>query len=307
MSLLKSPLELAQEVEPVMALICGETNTGKSTLAATAPRPFAIEADSSSKRVDALHMVDTLRLTDWSDAIKLFSGRDTDGYESVILDPLGKIIDVCFDWSLRQRGVKGTMQAYGEVKKQMLWLLRTMKARNLHIICTLHADVIDMDGNKQIKPVAAGKSFINYVYEADVLCLLHKREQSRYLAVHPFNDNGFTAKGNEILGDEVLIPEIKKGQRHDTFQRLILDPYYKFHKNRAAVLAKEAAEYKKLTDQVDNMLSVVSDPESCTECFKELKKMPQLVTLYWQNQLRELKNARGWQWNKDKERFEVAQ
>lgn len=310
MSLLKTPQELNQQVEPFIGLFAGEPGVGKSTFAYSAPNPFVIDGDNSSKRVLASHQIPALPVRTWTDVVKLVDSKDIEGRETCIVDAFGIIVNLCHDHIKTLPKMGDPRKSWPETAKEIGWMIRRVRSRGMHFVGLVHTKENEKDGARQIKPVSSGQALIDISYLADIFGLIYINGRKRILSVYPHGEYEFPAKGGAILGkDEIEIPEIKAGAPFDQFQRLILDPYCAFHKRKAEETSKPDPAYDKLCENATRILAVVSDTESMDVAYRELSALPVIGNSkqVWQEQIRELTTSRGWRYNATTKKFEVKQ
>ena len=296
MSLLKSPMELNQEPEPGIFLICGEPAVGKTTFATSAPNPFALDCDNSTKRIDAEHQVSTLPVRKYEDVLSLLDSRELDGFQTCIVDAFGMMVGMCHDYVKKKPKMSDPRKSWPETTSEMSSMFRSFKARGMHFVGLIHATDNEVDGKRQVRPVSAGKPLNEISYLADIYGLMYLEDRKRYFEVFPHGMYQFPAKGNKILGDRIEIPELVVGAKHDQFTRLIINPYLAFHRAKAAKSAVQLEAYTKLVESQAQMIASVIDIDQMNVCYAELKGMPEIgdsVSRYRQA-IKELLVERGW-------------
>lgn len=114
-------------VNGVKCLVYGQAGAGKTTLAATMPKPIIISAEGGLLSIqDAdLPYIEVSNMNDLKEAFEWVSGENGKEYDSVILDSLSEIAEVVL---IHEKEVnKDGRAAYGELAVQMTSLIRAFR------------------------------------------------------------------------------------------------------------------------------------------------------------------------------------
>src|SRR3990167_11388695 len=77
----------------VVALVYGEGGVGKTTFAATAPKPLLVDCENGAKYFGLRGIeVDVAKVSQWSDMEGLFDIAKSGPYAPIIIDPLGDLM-----------------------------------------------------------------------------------------------------------------------------------------------------------------------------------------------------------------------
>jgi phage nucleotide-binding protein len=142
-------IEKSKEIDPgknIVMIVYGKGGTGKTTFAATAPKPLMIDFENGSKFLGERGFdIDVIRLNSWlSHQDKSDLAGMIGNYDSVIIDPLGEAMDKLIDSpeivGKKYRAGDGglTMAGWGEVKKQMRNFIKYLRGTGKNIIIVAH-------------------------------------------------------------------------------------------------------------------------------------------------------------------------
>jgi ATP-dependent 26S proteasome regulatory subunit len=92
MGLLTKPNELTIK-ETYAGLIYGQPGTGKTTLALSSVNPVCIDVDRGMYRVEKRFQVPSLQVESYRQVLDLLNSNELDGFDTIIIDTLGKLID----------------------------------------------------------------------------------------------------------------------------------------------------------------------------------------------------------------------
>jgi len=149
-------IEKSKEIDPgknIVMIVYGRAGTGKTTFAATAPKPLMIDFENGSKFLGERGIdVDIIRMNNWlTHQDKAELNGIIGNYDSIIVDPLGEAMDKLIDSAeitgKKYRASDGglTMAGWGEVKKQMRNFIKYLRGTGKNIIIVSHANEINTD------------------------------------------------------------------------------------------------------------------------------------------------------------------
>jgi len=167
--------EPIQVAHPVIA-IYGQTGIGKTSLGYSMNAPLLFDFDSGAHR--AVNRKDTLQVETWSDAADALAGGRVEPYASIIIDTVGRCLDVMTADIILQNpklGPNGNLsqQGWGALKNKYRQFMATVRAQKKDVLLIAH-DREDKDGDvRVVRPDIAGGSlnevmkiadFVGYVY-----------------------------------------------------------------------------------------------------------------------------------------------
>lgn len=201
--------------------IYGEGGVGKSTLAATAPKPVFIDAEEGTKAFGARGIdVPVALVNNWGDVIDAWKHIiESKEYETVIIDP----IDVFLFLLIEDVKDGGSMNIgkWGLVKERMRKFIYAVKSSGKHIVFIAHEDEKEDEGRLMRRPKLAANLSDELVNMSDVLGHLRVGEgDKRVLLVQPTEK--WKAKDRyDAFGKEIEEPNITTmvKQVHDAYNR----------------------------------------------------------------------------------------
>ena len=142
-------VEKSQEIRPennLVMIVYGKGGVGKTTFAATAPKPLILDFENGTKYLGERGLdIDVVRMTKWlTTADKVELKKMLPNYETVVIDPLGEAMEKLIDSDEikgnRYRTSDGglTMAGWGEVKKQMRNFIKFLRDSGRNVIIVSH-------------------------------------------------------------------------------------------------------------------------------------------------------------------------
>jgi hypothetical protein len=193
MSLIKHPHELSVQVK-IKCLIYGQIGTGKTTLATSAPRPVLLDYDGSTHRVNYGHLCDTVPIQSWEDT-QQFLKSDLTGYETVIVDTAGKMLDY-MDADIIRRNAKFaratgqlTMQGYQERKGMFRKFCGELMLLGKHVIFVAHRETQRNGDEIRYVPRFGGSAYDDLGSELDLVGYLECVGRKRTITFDPTDRN----------------------------------------------------------------------------------------------------------------------
>ncbi len=203
------------QAEPMIATICGNPGTGKTSLAATFPKPFLIRTVGESmprdipesQMPDALGEVSTAAML-WAQLMALV--EEEHDYRTAILDSVTGLeslfIQDVLDSDPKARGIQQALGGYGAGRAAVTAShMRVRKAaealrkrRGMNVVFIAHADIVqinppDSDAYAQYSLRMNDKSMAPYVDAVDLV--------------------GFLKQGTVLMGDDGNKKAISTGER----------------------------------------------------------------------------------------------
>lgn len=149
----------------LVLIVYGKGGVGKTTFAASAPKPLIIDFENGTKYLGERGIdVDVVRMSDWFTPTDLISlEKLMVNYDSIIIDPLGEAMEKLINSpqvsgkQYRQGDGSLTIAGWGEVKRRMRNLIKWLRDSGKNVIIVSHVDEVktDLGLEKRIK-VATG-------------------------------------------------------------------------------------------------------------------------------------------------------
>ena len=201
-------LENTSEIIPeenLVMIVYGKGGTGKTTFAASAPKPLILDFENGSKYLgsrgisaDVVRMDSWLTTDDKRDLMNLLKDHDT-----IIIDPLGEAMDKLIDSpdikGLKYRTGDGspTMAGWGEIKKQMRNFIKFLRDTKKNVIIVSHVAEIQTEQGLEHRIQVATKLSDEIPNMVDVISYLGVRkdgEEFKRILYTPAQGNGFDTK-----------------------------------------------------------------------------------------------------------------
>jgi hypothetical protein len=176
----------------IKMLVYGIAGIGKTTLAATAPRPIILSAEAGllSLRQHDIPAIELKSVQDLTAAHAYLSGPNGADYDTIILDSISEIAEVVLSNAKAQ--LRDPRAAYGELSEKVTMLIRAfrdMPGKNVVFIAKLVNK--EIDSVMQAMPAMPGQSLtqgLSYFFDEVAVMRIGKTENGatyRYLQFQP--------------------------------------------------------------------------------------------------------------------------
>ena len=190
------------EKPSILMVVYGEGGVGKTTFAATAPRPIIADCENGSKYFGLRGIAaDVALIEKWDDMQEFMQIALTEDYDTVIIDPIGELMEKLIaymrnraDSKLVQRDGNPTMAGWGWLKSTMRTFLKTMRDSGKHIVIVAHVQEKDDDGRVIKRPMVAtrlSEELVNLVDIVGYMTTINDTETGdtkRLIIVDPASD-----------------------------------------------------------------------------------------------------------------------
>lgn len=151
-------IEKTSEIKPtdsIVMIVYGRGGVGKTTFAASAPKPLLLDFENGSKYLGSRGIdIDVARFSKWlSSEDKAQLAQVLKDYQTIIIDPLGEVMekiiesDTIFGKKYRVADGAPTMAGWGEIKKQMRSFIKWLRDAGKNVIIISHVSEKDVDGS----------------------------------------------------------------------------------------------------------------------------------------------------------------
>lgn len=136
----------SQVKPPVVMMVYGQGGVGKTTFAATAPHPILMDCENGAKYFGLRGIkMDVALIESWKDVEDFFREIAKSDYETVIIDPIGELMEklkasmiASKDAKLVMRDGTPTMAGWGWMKDKMRAFVKAVRDLNKHMIIIAH-------------------------------------------------------------------------------------------------------------------------------------------------------------------------
>lgn len=143
----------------VKAVVYGASGVGKTRLGATMPKPLILSAESGLLSIagTGIDYVEISDLNTLGEAYSYLSGEGSSKYQSVVLDSLSEIAEVCLAHAKRTN--KDPRAAYGEMQNNMADIIRSFRdLKGMNVLMIAKMDKMqDESGRILYGPSMPGK------------------------------------------------------------------------------------------------------------------------------------------------------
>lgn len=211
------------EKPSILMVVYGEGGVGKTTFAATAPRPIIADCENGSKYFGLRGIAaDVALIEKWDDMQEFMQIALTEDYDTVIIDPIGELMEKLIaymrnraDSKLVQRDGNPTMAGWGWLKSTMRNFLKTMRDSGKHIVIVAHVQEKDDDGRVIKRPMVAtrlSEELVNLVDIVGYMTTINDTETGdtkRLIIVDPASDK-YVAKDRTGRLGRYIEPDFTK-------------------------------------------------------------------------------------------------
>lgn len=207
----------------ILMVVYGEGGVGKTTFAATAPRPIIADCENGSKYFGLRGIeADVALIEGWDDMQEFLEIALTDNYDTVIIDPIGELMEKLIrymitkaDSKLVQKDGNPTMAGWGWLKQTMRSFLKVMRDSGKNVVIVAHVQEKDDEGRIIKRPMVATKLSEELVNMVDVVGYMttvndaDTGDTKRVIIVDPASDK-FVAKDRTGRLGKYIEPDFTK-------------------------------------------------------------------------------------------------
>ena len=164
--------------KPKIIMICyGNGGVGKTTFGATAPKPLLVDCENGAKYFGLRGIsMDVARINDWSDMKGLFEVAQSGEYETIIIDPVGELMEKLKRFMIAKADKKlvmidgsPTMAGWGWLKDTMRTTLKVLRDSGCHILINAHVSEQDDEGKILKRPMLMTKLSDEIINMVDIV------------------------------------------------------------------------------------------------------------------------------------------
>ena len=207
---------------PLVMLVYGEGGVGKSTFAATAPKPLMADCENGSKYFGLRGIkLDVAHIEKWSDMREYTEALKKEGYETAVIDPIGELMEKLMrhmvaigDSKLIQKDGSPSQAGWGWLRKTMRDYVKVLRDSGMHVLLVAHVDDKPDQDRVLLRPLITtkvSKDIVNMVDIVGYMTVVQTAdgESKRVIFVDPSSDK-FTAKDRTGQLGKIIEPDFSK-------------------------------------------------------------------------------------------------
>lgn len=258
------------EVPFTKTLIYSPPGLGKTTFAQTADNPLLLDFDKGIKRVQPQQRKDSVEISNWADVEELLKHEALQGYDCLIIDTAGKMLDVLTLDIITTAQPKTklawngnlTQQGYGVLKNRFKTFLQRVEELKKHLIFVAH-DKETSDGDSTfIRPDIQGASRDILMREMDLIGYMSISEGKVMISFDP--SDRYYGKNSCMLPKLIECAKIPMSK--------ITELYYA-NQDKIKIVQEQ---YLSLLETIKTIVAPTATPEQFAECGKKINSLSHL-------------------------------
>ena len=270
MSLIRKPHELNVQSK-IKALIYGQSGTGKSTMALSAPKPLLFDFDGGIHRVNIDHMnnAGTVQVSSYKDFLDVLNNEDLSAYETIVIDTGGKCLDYMAEYIIKNNPKMGkangtlTLQGYGERKAEFTALCKRVSMMDKHIVFVAHRETRQDGDDMRYVPLFGGSNYDSLVTELDIVGYIETNGRKRIITFDPTsrNDGKNTCNLPAVIEIPIIADEQGNTKPNTFFNDYVIGAYNKRLEQRAAL----SKDFNVLMTSIREQIELITDAQAAND------------------------------------------
>lgn len=132
----------------IVMIVYGNGGVGKTTFASTAPKPLLVDCENGSKYFGLRGIeMDVAKVATWSDMEGLFDIAKSGEYETIIIDPIGELMEKLKRFMIAKGDKKlvmsdgsPTIAGWGWLKDTMRSTIKILRDSNINLLIVAHVE-----------------------------------------------------------------------------------------------------------------------------------------------------------------------
>lgn len=243
-------------------VISGNPGCGKSSLALSVPgRVLYLDCENSISRVPVSLLftrdVEVVNVDRWS-VLTSLSDKFIDGFDWVVLDTIGKCVDLCKEVCVGKNGTLG-FQGWGKVRDFMKLFVSRFKNKNALFVA--HSREVkeekSTDGECIIHPVIVSDGSFDLCLEqdCDLVSYLYQEGDCRKLFCGNFENRGWRFNGKEHWNLPRIIDIPKDTSRFDGFEAQVWSKICAFNDEQQGIIDAALAQQNDVLSRLQSVSS----------------------------------------------------
>lgn len=202
-------------------MVYGAGGVGKTTFASTAPKPLLVDCENGSKYFGLRGIeMDVAKVNSWSDMEGLFDIAKSGEYETIIIDPIGELMEKLkrymiakADRKLVQSDGSPSMAGWGWLKDTMRSTIKILRDSGANLLLIAHVDEKGDEDKLVKRPMIMTKLSDEIVNMVDIVGYMTVTEvdgeAKRIIIVDPSSDKYIAKDRTGQLG-KIIPPNFKE-------------------------------------------------------------------------------------------------
>lgn len=267
--------EQKYENEKLCMIIYGLPGVGKTTLAASAPKPIVIDCDRGMKRVNPEYRCDISNVSSYKDLFEDVKNLGNE-YETIVIDTGGSLIELMKEWAMdteptaTKKNGGFSLPGYGFVKSEFLRLSAELR-KKYNTIFIFHAAKEKQEEEFFYDLIVEGAAKTLVWQPADLGAYFFIQNGKRYMGFSPTAN--YSAKSAYGISGIVEVPELSGGEPN-VFLTKLFEKVRANIKSETEAIAPKHTAYESAMSYGRELVAAINhaaDVEPCLEAISNIE------------------------------------
>lgn len=267
--------EQKYENEKLCMIIYGLPGVGKTTLAASAPKPIVIDCDRGMKRVNPEYRCDISNVSSYKDLLEDVKNLGNE-YETIVIDTGGSLIELMKEWAMdteptaTKKNGGFSLPGYGFVKSEFLRLSAELR-KKYNTIFIFHAAKEKQEEEFFYDLIVEGAAKTLVWQPADLGAYFFIQNGKRYMGFSPTAN--YSAKSAYGISGIVEVPELSGGEPN-VFLTKLFEKVRANIKSETEAIAPKHTAYESAMSYGRELVAAINhaaDVEPCLEAISNIE------------------------------------
>ena len=267
--------EQKYENEKLCMILYGLPGVGKTTLAASAPKPIVIDCDRGMKRVNPEYRCDISNVSSYKDLLEDVKSLGNE-YETIVIDTGGSLIELMKEWAMdteptaTKKNGGFSLPGYGFVKSEFLRLSAELR-KKYNTIFIFHAAKEKQEEEFFYDLIVEGAAKTLVWQPADLGAYFFIQNGKRYMGFSPTAN--YSAKSAYGISGIVEVPELSGGEPNIFLTKLFEKVRANIKSETEAIAPKHTAYESAMSGGRELVAAInhAADVEPCLEAISNIE------------------------------------
>lgn len=271
MTFLTKPSELKSPTT-IKGLILGNTNSGKTTLALSAPEPILIDFENGLTRVSKQWQTISMQCKHFSNFLDFLSSKEIKQFKTIVIDPLGEMAEQIKAYVIGKdpKLAKDGRKLYPAIANEFKNVWTILKNKGLSIIFVSHSDEIMKENVESLKIRCEGNTIKNFLpTQMDFVAILKREDENnrtkRFLNFEANETFTFAKRWKELEG-VIEVPT------NTTENKFLTDVIWKSWEEKNQKEEEANQNYDSLIEELKNKIGNISNIEELNLYYSSIYK-----------------------------------